>query len=152
MKVGVYLDILRFQEDSFSYTKLINFLEYLKNNYFSYKEIDEIFDEIWKTEKEDIKPELKIFLALDIKVLRKLREEYVLIGDWKKVELLDEAIKRKDIPSLKDLERQYFYAYTFLSRVSNISYKEFLNLDIETLNILLEDKTLENLAKYSKLF
>ncbi len=34
MKIGFYLDVLRFQKEKFSFTKLIDFLLYLKENIF----------------------------------------------------------------------------------------------------------------------
>ncbi len=147
MKIGFYLDVLRFQKEKFSFTKLIDFLLYLKEKYFPYKDIEEIYSEIWDNRKEELSNELKLFLALDLEILYKLREEYVLLGNWDRVNVIDEAIKRKTLPDLKNLERNYFYAYTYLSRVSNITYNEFLELDYETLELLLKDKNIEELSK-----
>lgn len=151
MKLGFYLETSKFLSREWSYTELVNFLDYLQKKYYPYKPIEEIFDMIFKLgndEDDDIPEEYKHFYFLDIETLESLREEYSRAGEWELAEIAAKVLeKRKPKKHKSNLEKHVFLVHAYLSRISNITLEEVLQLDIDVVKELLNDKELKKYAE-----
>lgn len=151
MKLGFYLEASKFLSKDYTYLELIDFLIYLKNKYYPYKSVENIFSIIFSDDEkieDDIPEEYRHFLYLDIEILEGLREDYSRAGEWKLAEIIAKIIERKRPTKLHNsIEKHVFLVHSYLSRISNITLDEVLQLEEDVIYQLLNDK---NLQKYAQ--
>lgn len=153
MKVGFLLDVYKFFKDDVkegnyvSYVKLVDFMIYLKNRYYPYMSLNEIFRSIFPKE-------YSVYSLLSSKELLSLLELYkeeINKGDLQKIkiyeEILEELERREYSEKNKgNFELLLYKILIYLNRTAKVNYRDILEMDIKTLEEVLKDDEISRLT------
>lgn len=157
MKAGVLVELhnffLEYNENQISYRKIVDFLLNLKNKYYNYLSLEEIYKKVFKTSSNPHKYLTDKELLELIKVLKEEINEGKMDRIKMYEELLEELENRETFEKNKhNFEIILFKILLYLNRVSNITFTDLLQLDIKTIEELLKDDELRRFIEQSQNF
>ena len=156
MKIRLLLEMSEFYKNwNGSKREFIDFLIYIQQRYFPFYSLPKIYKMLFHKKQDtklDLKEKLRLLSREELRVLARMIKDKMFEGkatqeDIEILKIIDELLREEN--ASESFKKVIFKILMYLNKISNLTYNDLLEMDIETLEEVLKDGDIQQMAEYT---